>query len=177
MRGPAEKSRHLISILGPTVSFAVLAVVVVSAVLVGNYGDQVNDECRPLGTGTGNGGDSGTSSLIVFSSEKDGLVLCDVPDRTEEYESSGARDRVSDFAFITANNVTGSLVDQPGFEGFRGRLVYQRGEFGDLEDCGPFGARSYESEDFDGFDGSDTFHPDRLQSCWYELVVMPNDDG
>ena len=47
--------------------------------------------------------------------------------------------------------------------------MYVKGEFGSLEDCLFFGKRLYESDDFDGFDGSDMFHPDRIQSCWVEI--------
>lgn len=52
----------------------------------------------------------------------------------------------------------------------RGTPVYVKGEFGSLDDCMFLGEMSdYESDDFDGFDGSDMFHPDRIQSCWMEV--------
>ena len=44
--------------------------------------------------------------------------------------------------------------------------VYVKGEFGSLADCLFFGSIDYESDDFDG---SDMFHPDRIQSCWIEI--------
>ena len=118
-------------------------------------------------------------------------MLCDVPQETVEYDPPQRSDfgvQIGDSLYRIASDsdldesfgvIEGSDLNRDSsryaseensvYEGnFRVNPVYVKGEFGSLEDCGDFSENSYESDDFDGFDGSDMFHPDRIQSCWIE---------
>ena len=168
-------------------SFALLGVLVVGAVLFGNLVVDRADGCRPLGSPS----EDDSTTLFVYSNEEDALMLCDVPQGTVEYDPpqrdrSGVR--VSDslillhlendnemqdgtFAEIENNDLTKDEIRYSYSYGGTTRRtpVYVKGEFGSVEDCPFFLTKGYESDDFDGFDGSDMFHPDRIQSCWIEI--------
>ena len=187
MFGSNSKKRDVRAIVTPVISFALLGVLVLGAVIFGNLVVERADECRPIGSPTEKG-DSAT--LLVFSNDDDALMLCDVPRETVKYDPP--EQRVEQFelgdSIYRLQYASGTLVevenndltrDAPRYpsegyfsyeRGVRGTPVYVKGEFGSLEDCGFFGEMSdYESDDFDGFDGSDMLHPDRNQSCWVEI--------
>lgn len=193
MLGSNSNERDVKSIAVPAVSFALLGILVVGAVLLGNLVVERADECRPLGSPAEGDG----ATLFVYSNDEDALVLCDVPQETVKYDPP-QRDRSEvrvgeelirlelmydnemqgdTLAKIENNGLTRDASRNPS-EGYfsyeqhvGGTPVYVKGEFGSLEDCMFFGKRLYESDDFDGFDGSDMFHPDRIQSCWVEVEI------
>ncbi len=152
------------SIVTPVVSFALLGALVVGAVVFGNLVVERENECRPLGSPA----NSDSATLMVFSEDDDELMLCDVPQETAEYDPPERREseiQIGDSLYL--------LPSMEEVEFFDGGLVYAKGEFGNIEDCRILGALSrYESDDFDGFDGSDMFHPDRIQSCWIEIETI-----
>ena len=195
MFGSNSNERHVRAIATPVISFALLGVLVVGAVIFGNLVVERADECRPIGS-PAEKGDSAT--LLVFSNDDDALMLCDVPQETVKYEPPERRaeqfelgDSIYRLQFGYYNEMQGgTLTEVEGNDltrygpwypsegyfsyerGVRGTPVYVKGEFGSLEDCGFFGEMSdYESDDFDGFDGSDMFHPDRVQSCWVDIEI------
>ena len=195
MLGPKSNKGNVKSVLTPVVSFALLAVLVVGAVLFGNFVVERADECRPIGS-MAEKDDSAT--LFVWSDDDDALMLCDVPQETVKYdppersfEQIELRDPLYRLQLVYDNEAQGGTLaevenndltrDESRYpsEGYfsykeieRGTPVYVKGEFGSLEDCGFFGEMSdYESDDFDGFDGSDMFHPDRIQSCWVDIEI------
>ena len=176
----------------PIISFAILGALVLGAVLFGNRVVDRADGCRPVGSDSQSGSSDDATTLLVYSDRHDALMLCDVPQETVEYDPpqrSNPGIRIGDdlyriasysnsdesFGVIEGSDLTKDASRYP-YEGnflyegnFRGTPVYVKGEFGSLDDCGFFGENSYESDDFDGFDGSDMFHPDRIQSCWIEI--------
>ena len=157
-------------------SFALLCAVVLGAILIGNFVVDDSQGCRSLGSPTENQVDPDSLALIVYSNELDGLVLCDVPNESANYKPPPKSYSGTPFLTIVVEDQHGN---RPGFasRGNEGQtLLYLKGEFGDVEDCGPLDRRSYESDDFDGFDGLDMFHPDRIQSCWNEFVILPDDE-
>ncbi len=189
MLGPNSNKRNLRAIATPVVSFVLLGVLVVGAVLFGNLVVERADECRPIGSPAEGDG----ATLFVYSNDDDALMLCDVPQETVKYDPpqrdlSGIPEGVSLLRLYPTNDneAQGGTLTEGGAdndlsgkaspysyeENFRGTPVYVKGEFGSLEDCGFFGEMSdYESDDFDGFDGSDMFHPDRIQSCWVDIEI------
>ena len=192
MLGPNSNKGNVKSGLTPVVSFALLGVLVVGAVLFGNLVVERADGCRPLGSPA----EDNNATLLVFADDDDALMLCDVAQETVKYDppqNDRSEVRVGEsllrlqlmydneiqggtLAEIENNDLTRDASRYPS-EGYfsyernvRGTPMYVKGEFGSLEDCGFFGEMSdYESDDFDGFDGSDMFHPDRIQSCWVEI--------
>ena len=183
-----KNSGDVKSIVTPVVSFVLLGALVVGAVIFGNLVVERENDCRPLGSSA----DSDGAMLMVFSEEDEALMLCDVPQETAEYDPPERREvefPIGDslyripweedaeiegggFAEIEGNDLhrEGYLLIPPSG---RDGLVYAKGEFGSIEDCQIFGASShYESDDFEGFDGSDMFHPDRIQSCRIEIETI-----
>ncbi len=189
--------RDVRTIATPVVSFVLLAVIVVGAVIFGNLVDERADGCRPFGTA----GENDSPSLITFSEDHDELMLCDVPQETVAYVSPelerppilakyptyllqpvyDMEDLYMSSAKVKGSELTGNTGQYPlerrfSYEGiFRGTPVYVKGEYGSLEDCVIFDdlyVSDYESDDFEGFDGGDMFHPDRIQSCWIELEII-----
>ena len=195
MLGPNSNKGNVKSIAAPVVSFALLGVLVVGAVIFGNLIDERTDGCRPIGS-PAEKDDSAT--LFVWSDDDDALMLCDVLQETVKYdppEQSFEQIELGDsiyrlrlmydnemqggtLAEMENNNLTRDASRYPS-EGYfsyernvRGAPLYVKGEFGSLEDCGFFGEMSdYESDDFNGFDGSDMFHPNRIQSCWVDIEI------
>lgn len=194
MLGPNSNKGNVKSVLTPVISFSLLGVLVVGAVLFGNLVVERADECRPLESPAEGDG----ASLFVYSNDNDALMLCDVPQETVKYDPP-QRDRSEvrvgesllrlgltydnemqggTLAEIENNDLTRDASRYLG-EGYfsyernvRRTPVYAKGEFGSLEDCGFFGEMSdYESDDFNGFDGSDMFHPNRIQSCWVDIEI------
>ncbi len=194
MLGSDPNKREVRAIATPVVSFLLLGAMVVGAVIFGNLATQRADDCRPLGTTT----KSDSPALIAYSDDHDGLMLCDVPRETVAYvppDRARSAVRVGDSTYVlqvTYDDRTDDVISgriqgndlikdadryppegQFSYEGnIRRTPVYVKGEYGTLEDCGFFDdlyASAYVSEDFDGFDGPDMFHPDRIQSCWVEL--------
>ena len=178
------------SIAIPVMSFAIIGALIMGAVLYGNLVDRA-DGCRPVGSDSQTGASDDRATLLVYSDEEDALMLCDVPQETVEYDPpqrdrSGVRVRDSlirlhlendnemqdgTFAEIENNDLTKDEIRYSYSYGGTTRRtpVYVKGEFGSVEDCPFFLTKGYESDDFDGFDGSDMFHPDRIQSCWIEI--------
>ena len=174
-------------------SFALLGVMVVGAVIFGNLVVDRADGCRPLGSPS----EDDSTTLFVYSNEEDALMLCDVPQGTVEYDPpqrdpSGVRVGDSWIRLYLENDSEmqdGTPAEIEGNDLFRegsGYMilpsdlrtpVYVKGEFGSLADCLFFGSIDYESDDFDGFDGSDMFHPDRIQSCWIEVEILADFGG
>ena len=192
MYGAKSNNRNVRAIATPVVSFALLGVLVVGAVLFGNVVVERRDGCRPLGSPA----EADGATLLVYSNDEDALMLCDVAQETVKYDPP-QRDRskvrvgesllrlqlmydnevqAGKLAEIEGSDLTRDASRYPS-EGYfsyerniRSTPVYVKGEFGSLEACMFFGEMSnYESDDFDGFDGSDMFHPDRIQSCWVEI--------
>ena len=188
MFGSTSNKSNAKSILTPVVSFTLLGVLVVGAVIFGNLVVERADECRPIGSPAEK---EDGATLFVWSHDDDALMLCDVPQETVKYgPPQGDRSEVrvgeglirlsfeddveaGKMARIEGNDLTRDASRYPseGYfsyeRGVRDTPVYVKGEFGSLEDCGFFGEMSdYESDDFDG---SDVFHPDRIQSCWLEI--------
>ena len=174
-------------------SFALLGVLVVGAVLFGNLVVDRTDGCRPLGSPS----EDDSTTLFVYSNEEDALMLCDVPQESVEYDPpqrDPSKVRVGDSLIrLHLENDSemqdGTPAEIEGSDLFRegsGYMilpsdlrtpVYVKGEFGSIEDCPFFLTKGYESDDFDGFDGSDMFHPDRIQSCWIEIDYMFDNGG
>ena len=172
----------------PIISFAVLGALILGAVVFGNLVVDRADGCRPVGSDSRSGSSGDAATLLVYSDQDDSLMLCDVPQETVEYDPPQRSDsgiQIGDSWYRIASD--GGL-DEPfgvieGNDLFRDASnftypsesnrtpVYVKGEFGSIEDCGLFGESSYETGDFDGFDGSDMFHPDRIQSCWIETEI------
>ncbi len=194
MFGSNSNKRHVRAIATPVISFALLGVLVVGAVIFGNLVVERADECRPLGSPAEGDG----ATLFVYSNDEDALMLCDVPQETVKYDPPEQRveqfelgDSIYRLQLGYYNEMQGGTLaevenngltrDAPRYpsegyfyydRGVRSTPVYVKGEFGSLEDCGFFGEMSdYESDDFDGFDGSDMFHPDRVQSCWVDIEI------
>lgn len=194
MLGRDPNKREVRAIATPIVSFLLLGALVVGAVMFGNLVTPRADECRPFGTSAENVG----PALITYSDDHDALMLCDVPQETVAYVTprrERSTVRVGDSTYvlelkydngtqnvISANiqgsDLTKNAVMYPpeghfSYEGIIRRTpVYVEGEYGTLEDCGFYDdlhVSDYESDDFDGFDGPDMFHPDRIQSCWVEI--------
>ena len=186
------------SIAIPVMSFAILGALIMGAVLYGNLVDRA-DGCRPVGSDSQTGASDDRATLLVYSDEEDALMLCDVPNETVEYDPP-QRDplgvRVGDswirlylendnemqdgtFAEIENNDLTKDEIRYSYSYGGTTRRtpVYVKGEFGSVEDCPFFLTKGYESDDFDGFDGSDMFHPDRIQACWIEIDYMFDNGG
>ncbi len=199
MFGKDSNKRSVRSIAAPIVSFALLGVLIVGAVIFGNLVVERADGCRPLGSPA----DDNSATLLVFSDDDDALMLCDVPQETVEYdphepiedqmETAESLSRLllvydnamedGTLAEIENSDLTRGASRYP-YEGyfsyernFTRAPVYVKGEFGSLEDCRFFDESLYESEDFDGFDGSDMFHPDRIQSCWIEIDYHYSNGG
>lgn len=196
-----QNKRDVKSTATPVVSFALLGVLVVGAVLFGNLLVEPADGCRPFGTSSEND----SPALIVVSDDDDALKLCDVPQETVEYappkhERSPVRLGDSTFLLrliydnrthdemsgeIEGSDLTGDGRRYPPEGNFLWESnisrtpVYVKGEYGSLEDCGfdDLYASNYESDDFNGFDGSDMFHPDRVQSCWIEIDHYSSNGG
>ena len=174
-------------------SFALLGVMIVGAVLFGNLVVDRTDGCRPLGSPS----EDDSTTLFVYSNEQDALMLCDVPQESVEYDPpqrdrNGVRvgDSLIRLHLENDNEMQGETpAEIEGSDLFRegsGYMilpsdlrtpVYVKGEFGSIEDCPFFLTKGYESDDFDGFDGSDMFHPDRIQSCWIEIDYMFDNGG
>lgn len=202
MFGSGPNRHDVKSIATPVVSLALLGLLVVGAVLFGNFLVAPADGCRPLGTSTENDG----PALIVVSDDDGALKLCDVPQETVEYvppQREHSAIRVGDSTYLlrltlgdwTHDQMSGviegsDLTKDEGWyppEGnfsldsnFRRTPLYVKGEYGSLEDFGffdDFSASNYESDDFDGFDGPDMFHPDRVQSCWIEIDYYSSNGG
>ncbi len=194
MFGKSMNQSSLKSIAVPVVSFALLGVLVVGAVIFGNLVVERADGCRPLGSPA----EDDSASLFVYSDDHDALMLCDVVQETVGYvlpERSESEIQIGDslyrltsegdaemqggnFADIEGNDLFRDGSGYTIFPSDRSRAVYVRGESGSLEDCMFFSESSfYESDDFDGFDGSDMFHPDRIQSCWIEVDHYSLNDG
>ena len=191
MFGSNSNKRSMKSIATPVVSFALLGVLVVGAVLFGNLVVERADECRPFGS---QADEDDSATLFVWSDEDDALMLCDVAQETVEYvptehSESEIQIQASIYRLEPEDDTEmqgGSFADIEGNDLFRyesgymifpsdhSRPVYVRGESGSIEDCMFFGESLYESDDFDGFDGSDMFHPDRIQSCWIEIDYSVN---
>ena len=138
-------------------------------------------------------------SLIVYSEDDDALKLCDIPQESVEYvppQRERSPVRLGDSTFLLRLTYDNRTHDEMSGEiegsdltietrvgtlpkaiflwhgNIRRTPVYVKGEYGSLEDCGFFddlNTSDYLSDDFDGFDGPDTFHPDRVQSCWIEI--------
>ena len=181
----------------PIISFAVLGALILGAVVFGNLAVDRTDGCRPVGSDSQAGSSDDATTLLVYSDRHDALMLCDVPRETVEYDPP-ERDQTVVWLEDSSSYLEPVYVDKTHYEGFfriKGSNVtrdaalflseenfsydgdfgavpvYVKGEFGSLEDCSDFGENSYESDDFDGFDGSDMFHPDRIQSCWTEIEI------
>ena len=194
MLGSDPNKRKVRTFATPVVSFMLLGVLVVGAVIFGNLATQRADDCRPFGTLA----DNDSPALIAFSDDHDELMLCDIPQETVAYvphERERSAVRLGDSTYLLRLNydnwtsdvfsgrIRGSDLNEDAvrypsqgqfsYEGnIRRTPVYVKGEYGSLEDCVIFEnlyVSNYESDDFDGFDGSDMFHPDRIQSCWIEL--------
>lgn len=186
MYGSNSNKNDVKSILTPVVSFALLGILVVGAVIFGNLVVERTDGCRPLGSPA----EDNNATLLVVSDEDDALMLCDVPQETVEYvppERSESEIQIRESLYRIASysdsndagELSGVIEGNDILPDGSGYLilpsdprapVYVKGEFGSLEDCMFFGESSfYKSDDFDGFDGSDMFHPDRIQSCWIEI--------
>ncbi len=196
-----QNKRDVKSIATPVVSFALLGVLIVGAVMFGNLLVEPADGCRPLGTSTENDG----PVVIVVSDDDDGLMLCDVPQESVEYvppQREPSAIRVGDSTYVLqltyddwthdqmSREIEGSdlTIDEDWYppegnflwESNTSRTpVYVKGEYGSIEDCGfdDLYASGYKSDDFDGFDGSDMFHPDRVQSCWIEIDYYSSNGG
>ncbi len=193
--------RDVKSIATPVVSLALLGALVVGAVLFGNFLVEPADGCRPFGTSAENNG----PALIVVSDDDDAFKLCDVPQETVEYvppQRERSAIRAGDSTYVLqltyddwthdqmSDEIEGNdLTKDQGWYPPEGNFlwesnisrtpVYVKGEYGSLEDCGFDGlyASEYKSDDFDGFDGSDMFHPDRVQSCWIEVDYYSSNGG
>ncbi len=181
------KKAKMRSIAPPVISFAVLAALVVGAVLFGNLVVDRMDGCRPFGSSSQNSGADDVATLLVYSNEEDAVMLCNVPQETVEYEAPQTDSQgilIGDSLYLIVLEEDDEMpAEIEGNDLFRDdsgyifppedrrTLVYVKGEFGSLEDCGLSDERFYESDDLDGFDGSDMFHPDRIQSCWIEIDV------
>ena len=201
MFGSDPNKRDVKSIATPVVSFALLGVMVLCAAMFGNLLVEPADGCRPLGTSA----ESDSPALIVVSDDDDGLLLCDVPQETVEYvppQRERSAVRVGDSTYVlrltyddwTHDQMLGQIEDSD-LTTDEGRYppegnflwesnisrtpVYVKGEYGSLEDCGfdDLYASDYNSDDFDGSDGSDMFHPDRVQSCWIEIDYYSSNGG
>ena len=178
----------------PVISFSILGALIMGAVLYGNLVDRA-DGCRPIGSDSKTGASDDRATLLVYSNEDGALMLCDVPQETVEYDPPQRSDtgvQIGDslyriasdsdldesFAVIEGSDRTRDASryaseENSVYEGiFRVTLTYLNGEFGSLENCGFSVESYYESDDFDGFDGSDMFHPDRIQSCWIEIEEL-----
>ena len=83
MFGPNSNKRDVRAIATPVISFALLGVLVVGAVIFGNLVVERADGCRPIGS-PAEKGDS--ASLLVYSDDDDALMLCDVPQETVKYD-------------------------------------------------------------------------------------------
>ena len=169
------------SILTLIVSFTLLGVLVVGAVLFGNlHGDRA-DVCRPLGSASGN--DDG-ATLIVWSDEYDELMLCDVGQETVKYV---APERDASMGLIGKGMIrldTGDEVVLPdslmekveeydGGQSDHSVFLYKKGEFGEVEDC-------YGEPDDVG-DGNEIWSadpfgvysdPDTIEACWVEIEIL-----
>ena len=197
MFGKDSTKREVKAIATPVVSFLLLGGLVLGAVVFGNLIVEREDECRPLGTSA----ETDSPTLITFSDDHDGLVLCDVPQETVAY-TPPQRERsvvqLGDSTYllrlaydnrsddVVVGDIHGSDLTVPAFRypseghfsyesGIRRTPVYVKDEYGSLEDCVFFDdsyASAYQNDYFDGFDGSDMFHPDRIQSCWVELETV-----
>ncbi len=179
----------------PIISFAVLGALILGAVVFGNLVVDRADGCRSVGSDSQAGSSDDATTLLVYSDRHDALMLCDVPQETVEYDPP-ERDRTVVWLEDSSSYLEPVYADKTHYEGilrikgsdltrdaalfpseenfsydgdFDAVPVYVKGEFSSLEDCGDFGENSYESDDLDGFDGSDMFHPDRIQSCWTEI--------
>lgn len=78
MYGPNSNKRDVRAIATLVVSFVLLGVLVVGAVIFGNLVIERADECRPFGSAAEGDG----ATLFVHSNDEDALVLCDVPQET-----------------------------------------------------------------------------------------------
>ena len=201
MFGKSMNQSSLKSIAAPVVSFALLGVLVLGAVIFGNLVADRADGCRPLGSPA----DDSSATLLIFSDDEDALMLCDVPQETVEY-APPQRERsaihVGDSTYVLqltydnwthdqmSSEIEGSdlTIDEDWYPHEGNFLwesnisrtpVYVKGEYGSIEDCGfdDLYASDYKSDDFDGFDGSDMFHPDRVQSCWIEVDYYSSNGG
>ena len=184
------------SIAIPVMSFAILGALIMGAVLYGNLVDRA-DGCRPVGSDSQTGASDDRATLLVYSDEEDALMLCDVPNETVEYEApqrgnsefqighSIYRPAIDDdtkmpggtFAEIEGNDLLRDLPEFTQSEGVRLRPLYVKDEFGSLEDCFFFETDGYDSDDFEGFDGSDMSHPGWVQACWIEYEIEFVDEG
>ena len=180
----------------PVISFSILGALIMGAVLYGNLVDRA-DGCRPIGSDSKTGASDDRATLLVYSNEDGALMLCDVPQETVEYDPpqrDPSKVRVGDswirlYLENDSEMQDGTPAEIEGSDLFRegsGYMilpsdlrtpVYVKGEFGSLAECLFFGSIDYESDDFDGFDGSDMFHPDRIQSCWIEIDYMFDNGG
>ena len=192
MLGRNSNRGYVKSIATPIVSFALLAGLVVGAVIFGNLVIERADGCRPFGSSAEDNG----PTLLVFSDKDDALMLCDVPQETVKYDplqsdrsEVGVGESLLRLQLMNDNEMQGGTLSEienndltrdasryasEGYFSYERNVsdtpMYVKDEFGSLDDCMFFGEMSdYESDDFDGFDGSDMFHPDRVQSCWVEI--------
>ena len=184
MFGRDTHKRNVKSIATPLLSFGLLGALVVGAVIFGTLVVERADGCRPLGMSAEN--DSPT--LIVFSDDDDGLMLCDVPQETVAYippqrSEAGAligkamlRLRSGEEVVMPDSLMT--RVDGNDLERIDpGILLYKKGEFGEVEDC--YGD-SYSLEDGEGIWNADPFgvysDPESIQSCWLEIETFTDTD-
>ncbi|MCY4475584.1 MAG: hypothetical protein OXC83_09155 [Chloroflexi bacterium] len=186
--GRVRKSRAKV-FWTPIISFAVLGALILGAVVFGNLVVDRADGCRQVGSDSQADSPDDATTLLVYSDQHDALMLCDVPQETVEYDPPQRSDsgiQIGDdlYRFASYDDLDESFGVIEGNDLFRDASnftyslennrtpVYVKGEFGSIEDCGILGDSSYESSDFDGFDGSDMFHPDRIQSCWVEYEIL-----
>ena len=170
-----------LNFLGPTISLAVLAIVIVAAVVVGNLQPGWPEGCWPADRGDAAGDQVQGWPVMVWSSDADELMLCDVGADEVKYQPPerivrgvllnkgmlriDAGDEVvlpDDFIVNVEGN---DLVrSEPSI------LLYKKGVFGEVEDC--YGD-TYDLEDNEGIWSEDPLgvysDPDNVQSCWMEF--------
>ena len=176
------KPRGRMSIAGPAIAFAILAVVVVSAVVVGNLRVPSPNDCKPLNTKSDVGDEAKSWPVMVLSNGDSELLLCDVGAETVKYEPPDENDpkvlvgksmlRIqTSYEISPPDSLIGTVVEGNDLTlSDRGVLVYEKGVFGEVEDC--YGD-PYDFGDPDQTWAKDQFgvfaDPEDIQSCWFKL--------
>ena len=175
------KPRRVISIVGPLVSFVVLAVVVVSAVAVGNLRERLANDCWPTDRRSGVGDEGQSWPVLVWSKGDNELMLCDVGTETVKFEppegnassvlvgKSMVRLHTGE-EIVLPDSLFGKGEGSELIRGDRGVLLYEKGVFGEVEDC--YGD-PYVSGEPEQIWPKDLFglvsDLDDIQSCWFKL--------
>ena len=169
------------SIAGPVIAFALLVVVVVVAVVVGNLRVASPNDCRPLNIKSDVGDEAKSWPVLVLSNGDSELLLCDVGAETVKYEPPDENDPKvllgkSMFRLHTGDEIVlpdsliGKVEENDLDRSDRGVLVYEKGVFGEVEDC--YGD-PYDFGDPDQTWAKDQFgvfaDPEDIQSCWFKL--------